>query len=67
MGNPKLVWYLVQLRLPNQFKVIPIDWLPQVPIKVEGIQTHAEFEVMEIVDYKNTYPSPLGIDWAIDN
>ena len=37
MGNPNLVRSHIQLRLAKQMKVIPIGWLPQVPIEVEGL------------------------------
>ena len=46
MGNPKLVWSPIQLRLANHLKVLAIGWLPQVLVKVEGILTYAYFEVM---------------------
>ena len=37
MGNTRLVWYSLQLCLANQSKVLPIDRLTQVPVKVEGL------------------------------
>ena len=36
MGNPKLVWSPIQLRLANHLKVLAIGRLPQVLVKVEG-------------------------------
>ena len=67
MGKPRLDWSPVQLRLVNQAKVLPIGRLSQVPIDIEGLQTFAEFEVINIIDNMNPYPALLGIYWAIDN
>ena len=36
-------------------------------VKVEGLRTYAEFEVIDIVDDQNTYPTLLGIYWEIEN
>ena len=33
---------------------------------IEGVSTHKDFEVIEIVDDSNPYPALLGIDWATD-
>ena len=60
-------WYPIQLRLANQSKVLPIGRLSQVPVDVEGLRTYANFEVIDIVDEKNTYPKILGIGWEINN
>ena len=48
-------------------KVLPIGRLSQVPVDIEGLCTFIDFEVINIVDDKNPYPTLLGIDWAIDN
>jgi len=37
-----------------------------VKIDIEGVSTQADFEVMEIVDDINPYPTLLGINWATD-
>ena len=55
------------MRLSNQAKVLPIGQLSNVTVDVEGLRTYANFEVINIVDDTNPYPSLLGIDWAIDN
>ena len=34
---------------------------------IEGLCTFADFEVINIVDDTNPYPTLLGIDWAIGN
>ena len=33
---------------------------------IEGASTSADFEVIEIVDDNNPYPTLLGINWATD-
>ena len=48
-------------------KVLPIGRLSQVLVDIEGLCTFADFEVINIVDDMNPYPTLLGIDWAIDN
>ena len=61
MGNAKIVCSL------DQFKVLLVIRLPQVLIKVEGLQTYACFEVINIFDETNTYLSPLAINRSIEN
>ena len=46
---------------------MPIGPLPQVLVKVEGIWTHAYFEVIDIVYDMNPYPKILDINWDIEN
>ena len=41
--------------------------MSQVPINIEELCTFAYFEVINIVDDTNPYPTLLGIDWDIDN
>jgi hypothetical protein len=38
-----------------------------VEVNIEGVKTKADFEVIEIMDDSNPYPSLLGIDWEFDN
>ena len=47
--------------------VLAIDQLSNVSINVEGLHKFIDFEVINIVDDMNPYPTLLGIDWAIDN
>lgn len=35
-------------------------------VDIEGVSTLANFEVIDIVDDTNIYPTFLGIDWTID-
>ena len=67
MNKPRLDWSPIQLRLSNQSKVLPIGRLTQVPVEVEGLRTYVDFEVIDIADDTNPYPTLLEIDWAIDN
>ena len=67
MGKLRLDWSPIQLELANQAKVLPIGSLRQVPDDNEGLHTFAYFEVINIVNDMNTYPTLLGIYWAIDN
>ena len=41
--------------------------MTQVPIKIEGLRTYAYFEVVDIVNDTNLYPTLMGIEWAIYN
>ena len=46
---------------------MPLGRLPSVSVDIDGVSTLVEFEVIEIIDDSNPYPSLLGIEWAIDN
>ena len=67
MGKPTLEWSPIQLRLANQHKIVPLGWLPSVSTDIDGFSTLADFDVIEIIDDNNPYPTLLGIEWAIDN
>ena len=66
MGRPTLQWSPIQLRMVNQQKILPIGMLQGVTIDIEAISTQTDFEVIEIVDDRNPYPTLLGKDWVID-
>ena len=38
-----------------------------MPVDINGVQSLAYFEVIEIIDDSKLYPMLLGIDWAFDN
>ena len=40
--------------------------LQGITVDIEGASALADFEVIEIADDNNPYPTLLGIDWAID-
>jgi len=41
--------------------------LSGVPVDLDRVRSLAEFEVIDIIDDNNSYPSLLGIEWALDN
>ena len=41
--------------------------LSNVPVDIDGVQSLADFKVIEIIDDNNPFPALLGIDWAFDN
>ena len=67
MGKPALAWSPIQLRLSNQERIVPLGIFPRVPIDIDGVNTLADFEVIEIVDDSNPYPTLLGIEWEMEN
>ena len=67
MGKPTLGWLLVQLQLANQVKVHPIGRVSNSVVDIEGMQTHADFDVIEEVEDGGSYPVLLGIGWANDS
>jgi hypothetical protein len=67
MGKPKLIWSLVQLILANQHKIVPIGRLAGVPVNIDGVCNVVDFEVIEIVDDSQPYPTLMGLEWAFEN
>ena len=61
MKRLTLGWPLVQLRLDNQAKVQPIEWVQNLVVDVEGMKTYADFDVIEVVEGGGSYPTLLGI------
>ena len=55
MGKPKLSWSCIQLRMENQQNIIPMG-------RLQGVTALDDFEVIEIVDDSNPYPTLLSID-----
>ena len=41
--------------------------LSNVPVDIDGVWSLVDFEVIEIIDDSNPFPTLLGIDWAIYN
>ena len=66
MGEPKLEWSTIQLRMENQQKIIPLGRLPKVMVDTAGVKVLVDFEVIEIVEDVDPYPTLLGLDWAIE-
>jgi hypothetical protein len=67
MGKPKLVWSPSQLRLVNQYKIVPIGRLNGIHVNIDGVRNITYFEVIEIVDGNYPYPTLMGLEWALDN
>ena len=67
MGKPTLEWSPIQLRLANQQKIVPLGRFPSVPVDIDGVNTLADFEFIEIIDDSNPYLALLGIEWAMEN
>jgi hypothetical protein len=36
-------------------------------VNIEGVKTKVDFEVIEIMENSNPYPTLICIDWAFDN
>lgn len=62
MGKPQLKYSLIQLRMENQYYILPIGKLENVEVGVAGVKTHTKFEVIDIMRDKDPYPTLLGID-----
>ena len=61
MGMPMLFWSPVPLRLANHAKVQPMGRVSNLVIYVEGMKTHADFDVIEFFNGEGSYPALLGI------
>ena len=66
MGKPQLEWSDIQLRMANQQKIVPLGRLSQVVVDIDGIKVWASFEVIQIEEDTDPYPTLLGLGWAID-
>jgi hypothetical protein len=67
MKKPKLVCSPIQLRLVNQHKIVPIGRLKGVPVNINGVCSVVDFEVIDIVDDIQPYPTIMGLEWDFDN
>lgn len=66
MGRSALQWSPIQLWMVNRQKILPMGRLQGITVDIEGASALADFQVIEIVNDSNPYPTLLGIDWAID-
>ena len=57
----------MQLWLVNQVKLQPIWRVSNLVVDVECMKTHANFDVIEVVNGEGSYPALLGIGWANDS
>ena len=49
MGEPKLEWSTIQLRMANQQKIIPLGRLSKIMVVIVGVKVRDDFEVIQIV------------------
>jgi hypothetical protein len=61
MGEPTLGYSIVQLKLANQHRVLPIGRLKGVTIDMDSVHTKVDFEVIKIVDDTTPYLVLLGL------
>ena len=66
MGRPTLGWSFVQLRFPKKDKVQPISQVLNLVVEVEGMNTYADFDMIEVVNGGGSYLTLVGIGWAND-
>ena len=66
MGEPKLEWSTIQLHMANQHKIIPLGILSKMMVDIAGVKVYSDFEVIQILEDADPYPTLLGLDWAID-
>ena len=57
----------MQLQLANQDKVQLIRRVSNLVVDVEGMNTYADFGVIEVVDGGGSYPALLGIGLVNDS
>ena len=62
MGKPKLRYSPIQLRLANQQRVNPMGRLSNILVDIDGMRSLAYFEVIEIIDDIDPFPTLLCID-----
>jgi hypothetical protein len=67
MGKPKLVCVPIQLRLMNQPKIVSIGCLTGVPVNIDGVHSMEKFEVIDIMDENQPYPTLMGLEWDFYN
>jgi hypothetical protein len=67
MGQPTLGYSIIQLKLENQHRFLPIGRMKGVTLDLDGVCTKANFEVIEIVHDTTPYPSLLVLYWVFDN
>ena len=48
-------------------KVQPIGRVSNLVIDIKGMKTHAEFDVIEVVEDSGSYLALLGIGWVNDS
>ena len=67
LGQPRLTYSPIQLRMVNYYCIVPIGQLEGVEVEISGVKTYTDFEVIDIMGDKDPYPALLGINWAFEN
>ena len=62
LGRPWLAYSPIQLRMANQYCILPIGRLEGVEVDVAGVKTYTDFEVIDIMGDKDPYLALLSID-----
>jgi len=62
LGRPRLTYSPIQLRMANQYYIVPIGRLEEFKVNVVGVKTYTNFEFIDIMGDKYPYPALLGID-----
>ena len=52
--------------MANQQKIVPLGRLSWIIVDIVGVKVQTDFEVIQIVEDMDPYPTLLGLDWAID-
>ena len=56
----------IELHMANQQKIIPLGRISKIVVDIIEVKVRADFEVIQIVEDIDPYPTLLGLDWAID-
>ena len=48
-------------------KVHPVGRISNLVVDIEGMKTHVDFDVIEVVEDGGSYPALLGIGWDNDS
>jgi hypothetical protein len=59
MGKPKLIYSPIKISMAIQQVVSPFGRLEHVPMDIYGVRTFVDFEVIEIIDDRCSYPALL--------
>jgi hypothetical protein len=60
-----LVTHSIEIR--NQYKIVLIGRLTEIPVNIDGVCSVADFEVIDIVDNNQPLPTLMGLEWAFEN
>ena len=67
MRKSRLTWLLIHLRLAIQHHIFTISRMMSVPVEIDGVKSIFIFEVVDIMDGTDPYPSLSGVGKVFDN